>query len=268
MAAGHVAPEGTFNFRDVGGMPLATGGAVRPGVLFRSDALSGLTSEGGRQLAETGIGVIVDFRTPIERQLSPDRLPAETEFRMVHLELLEGALSGLADQALSAQGAQAEAAVEQTLARLPELSALYESMLTHGAAVFAEFTRLVADPPAPAADREAVLVHCTAGKDRTGVSVALVLDAVGVRREALIADYASSQANLAGAWADRMFGMIAAMGVPRTPALEELIALTPASAITTALEWVDREHGGSAAYLQSGGATEDDLGRLRQRLVG
>lgn len=268
MAAGHGAPEGTVNFRDVGGMPLIGGGAVRAGVLFRSDALSGLTPEGGRRLADTGIGVIVDFRTPMERQLSPDRLPAETEFRVVHLELLEGALNGLADQALSAPGAHAEAAVEQALARLPQLSALYTSMLAHGAGVFAEFTRVVADPPAPTADREAVLVHCTAGKDRTGVSVALVLDAVGVQREALIADYASSEANLAGAWADRMFGMIAAMGIPRTPALEELIAQTPASAITTALEWVDREHGGSAAYLRSGGATEEDLGRLRQRLVG
>lgn len=264
--AAETAPEGTYNFRDVGGMPLRDGGAVLPGVLYRSDALSGLTPGGADALVESGIGVIVDFRTAMERQLSPDRLPASPEFRVIQLELLEGALNGLADRALSADGG-AEA-VDDALSRLPDLASLYVAMLTHGAEVFAEFARIVAAPPAPAADRSAVLAHCTAGKDRTGVSVALVLDALGARRDALIADYASSQQNLAGAWAERMFTLIGAMGITRTPALEELLALTPAAAITTALEWVDREHGGSAAYLRSGGFSETELTLLRQRLLG
>ena len=100
----------------------------------------------------------------------------------------------------------------------------------------------------------AVLVHCTAGKDRTGVAIALLLDAVGAERTAVIGDYASSEANLSGAWAERMFTMIAAMGVPRTAALDELIAATPAAAIAEALAWVDREHGGSAGLPRLGWA--------------
>ena len=59
-----------------------------------------------------------------------------------------------------------------------------------------------------------MLVHCTAGKDRTGVAIALLLDAVGAERDAVVADYAASEANLSGAWADRMFAMIDAMGIP------------------------------------------------------
>ena len=257
--------EGSFNFRDTGGMPLTSGGATRSGVLYRSDALSGLTPAGLEQVAATDIGVIVDFRTPMERMMAPDRLPASRAFRVVELALLEGALSGLAQQAMQA-GAPggdpdaAAAAVGAALAQLPSLGALYVSMLTHGAEAFAELARLVAT------EDSAVLVHCTAGKDRTGVAIALLLDAVGAERDAVVADYAASEANLSGAWADSMFAMIDAMGVP-IPTLDELIAATPPAAIEEALAWVDREHGGSAAYLRSGGLTGAGLAGLRRRLT-
>ena len=92
------------------------------------------------------------------------------------------------------------------LTQLPSLGELYVSMLTHGAAAFAELARLVADRRG--LRRRAVLVHCTAGKDRTGVAIALLLDAVGADRDAIVADYAASEANLSGAWADGMFAMI------------------------------------------------------------
>ena len=74
-----------------------------------------------------------------------------------------------------------------------------------------------------------------------------------------IADYAASEANLSGAWADRMFAMIDAMGVPRTPNSTRSSPERPAAAIAEALAWVDREHGDSAAYLRSGGLTEAEL---------
>jgi len=197
--------EGAFNFRDTGGTPLASGGTTRSGVLYRSDALSGLTPAGLEQLAATGIRVIVDFRTPIERMMAPDRLPATRPFRVVELALLEGALTGLAQQAMQA-GAQegdpdaAAAAVQEALVQLPSLGSLYVSMLTHGAEAFAEAARLVALADDATPDAAAVLVHCTAGKDRTGVAIALLLDAVGAERTAVIDDYTSSEANLSGAW--------------------------------------------------------------------
>jgi protein-tyrosine phosphatase len=264
--------DGALNFRDTGGTPLADGGATRSGVLYRSDALSGLTPTGLEQLAATGIWVIVDFRTPIERQLAPDRLPATRPFRVVELALLEGALTGLVQQAMQA-GAQARdpdtaaAAVQRALTQLPSIGSVYVSMLTHGGPAFAELARLVAAPEVASADASAVLVHCTAGKDRTGVAIALLLDAVGADRAAVIADYTASEANLSGAWAEQMFAMISAMGVPRSPELDALVAGTPASAIAEALEWVQREHGDSAAYLRSSGLTDAELTALRRRLT-
>lgn len=261
--------EGSFNFRDVGGLPLTAGGVTRSGVLYRSDALSGLTAHGLEELADTAIGVIVDFRTPLERMMAPDRLPSTRPFRVVELALLEGALTGLAQQAMQAttQGGDpdaAAAAVGDALAQLPSLGDLYISMLTHGAESFAELARLVAGG---SGDESATLVHCTAGKDRTGVAIALLLDAVGVARDAIVADYAASEANLSGAWADGMFAMIGAMGVPRTASLDALIASTPPEAIEQALAWVEREHGGAAAYLRTGGLAETELSALRTRLT-
>ncbi|PPF45283.1 protein-tyrosine-phosphatase [Pseudoclavibacter sp. AY1F1] len=262
--------EGTFNFRDTGGMPLAGGGTTASGIFYRSDALSSLTPKGLEQLAASDIGTVVDFRTPSERQMAPDRLPVSRPFHVVELPLLEGAVSGLVQQGLqsAARGgdpAEKAKAMDAVLAQIPSLGELYIGMMKHGATTFAELARLVADatenPPT------AVLVHCTAGKDRTGIGSALLLDAVGVERPAIVADYASSGANLSGEWAERMYGMVAQYGLPLTAQIKDLVAATPASALEHALEWVDAQ-GGSAAYLQSGGLTGAELVALKGRLAG
>ncbi|GAA2973435.1 protein-tyrosine phosphatase [Microbacterium terrae] len=256
--------EGLQNFRDVGGMPLTDGGTVRSAVLYRSEGLSALTDAGVAALSASPIGVIADFRTPMEQRTAPDRLPADRVLRVVELSVLEGALTGAAKAAASDGSSTPDAAmIEQAIRQLPALGGLYESMLEHGAPAFAEAARLVAassdDSPT------AVLVHCTAGKDRTGVSIALLLDAVGVDRDAIIADYAASERNLAGPWAERMLAGIAQMGAPLTPEIRTLVTGTPRAAIEQAFAWLDA-HGGAAAYLQSGGLTDDELATLRARL--
>lgn len=154
--------------------------------------------------------------------------------------------------------------MKQAMEQIPSLGAMYVGILEGGASPFVDVARSIA------ASREdqptAVLVHCTAGKDRTGVGTALMLEAAGVTREAIIANYAESQHNLAGPWADGMLRMIESMGIPLTPALQELICGTPPKAIAQALDWVD-EHGGITAYLASGGLTDDELTALRNSLA-
>ena len=85
--------EGCYNFRDTGGLPLEGGGITRSGVLYRSDALSNLTPTGLEELARTAVGVIVDFRTPQEREAGPDRVPQTRPFQMVELPFLEGTMA-------------------------------------------------------------------------------------------------------------------------------------------------------------------------------
>jgi len=260
------AIEGLHNFRDTGGTPLAHGGATRHGVLYRSDALGAVTPAGLDALAATPIGVIVDFRTPEERQLAADRLPTSRPLRVVELSILEGAMAQMAGRFLAAGSDVSPELIAQAMAQLPTLDELYIGMLQHGAAAFAEVARLVA----ASVDEgpTAVLVHCTAGKDRTGVATALLLEAAGAARDAVVADYAASQDNLAGPWADGMLQMITQLGLPLTPQLRTLVTGTPAVAIEKALAWTDAAHGGAAAYLLSGGLTEDELAALRTRLAG
>ncbi|MER2136140.1 MAG: tyrosine-protein phosphatase [Arthrobacter sp.] len=257
--------EGTFNFRDTGGLPLTGGGSTANGILYRSDAVSALTPQGLADLAGSGISVIVDYRTQAEQQMAPDRLPAGIDVEKVDLPLLEGACTAMAQTVmqrtqLPGSGAAAAQAVQAAVDQLPTLDRIYAGMLEHGAQVFARTAR------AAVAAEGAVLVHCTAGKDRTGVAAALLLDAAGVEREAVVADYERSEQQLAGEWSERMLGMVGGMGVPLSDEVITLITRAPADAIRTALNWVEQTHGSSAAYLRSGGLTGVGLDRLRARL--
>ena len=261
--------DGTFNFRDVGGMP-AAGGSIRHGVLYRSDALSGLTPEGLAQLVASPIGTVVDFRTSVERQMAPDRLPTERAITLIELPMLQGEAQGAARAAGAAGGTNAEptdpaAAAKAAIAGLPTLPDMYVGMLKDGGAAFAKVAELIA-AETPGAPHDAVVLHCTAGKDRTGVSTALMLLVAGADRDAVVADYAASAANLAGPWADRMVGMVEQMGATVTPELREVLTGTPASAIETALAWVEANHGSAAAYLAANGVDAATLAALRDRL--
>ncbi len=257
---------GLHNFRDTGGILLASGGTTRPGVLFRSDALNALTDDGLTALAATEIGVIVDFRTPAERQAAPDRLPSSRPFEVVELSILEGALADMARRFLGGGISADPDALARAMETIPSLGEMYVGMLQHAGTAFAQVARLIG---ATRDDRPtAVLVHCTAGKDRTGVATALMLEAAGAERSAVVADYASSQDRLAGAWADGMLQMLSSYGIPLTPALRTLVTATPSAAIEQALAWIDAAHGGAAEYLLAHGLTPEQLAHLRVRMRG
>lgn len=239
--------EGTFNSRDVGGMPLTDGGRVASGVLFRSDALATVTDAGEATIAQSRIGTVVDFRAESERLQAPDRLPAEVT--VAAFPMLDGAVRETV----------------QSGGGIPSLADVYAHLLdTHGAD-FAAVAGLVARPAD--AERPAVLVHCTAGKDRTGVAIALLLDAVGASREAVVDDYLATGQNLSGTWADGMRRHLEASGIPLSPELEELLAHSPRPAIEAMFAHVDAA-GGAADYLQRHGLEASDLDALRTRLTG
>ncbi len=239
--------DSVVNFRGVGGLPLTGGGVTSEGVLYRSGAPAGITDRDAETLRGLGVRTVIDLRTPAERAQAPTRLPDGV--RVIDLPLLEGAMSPETFRAL-----------DRDLTRLPTLAALYTDMLADGGAVFAEVARTVAHADG------AVLVHCTAGKDRTGVASALLLDAAGTERDAVVANYAESGSHLSGAWAERMLAGLAHTGIPATPEIITLAASSPPEAIATVLDQLDAE-GGASAYLRRHGLTDADLGVLRERLV-
>ncbi|KAB1659403.1 tyrosine-protein phosphatase [Pseudoclavibacter chungangensis] len=174
-----IAIAGTHNLRDLGGLP-ASGGVVAPGRLYRSDALSGLDDSGLVAFAALGIDRIVDLRDAVEIERQPTRLgPAGPE--IVHVPVFRAADPAEMLRSMGGSG--------------PDLDGLYAAMLTAEGAHLAEAVTAVADAPTGA-----VLVHCTAGKDRTGVVVSLVLALLGVPEERIVDDYAATEHNLSGEW--------------------------------------------------------------------
>lgn len=232
---------GTYNFRDVGGLP-ATGGVVREGVLFRSDGLHRLGAEGRDRLRQLGVGVVIDLRDENEAAVMPDDLDG-LEVDVLRLPVFEG--SG------ASQGAGGIS-----------LDALYHRIVTQHTSVVVSALREIAG-----AGERSVVVHCTAGKDRTGVVVALALSAVGVHRASIIDDYACTESNLAGEWLEEMVELVGRYGVPDSPELRVLMGGSPPEAIEGVLETIERDHGSTREYLVESGLGLHELAALESRLI-
>ncbi|WP_395242791.1 tyrosine-protein phosphatase [Agromyces sp. MMS24-K17] len=231
---------GTYNFRDVGGLPAATG-VVRPGVLYRSDGLHRLGEAGRAELVELGIGIVIDLRDDREAQSMPDDV-AGLDLEVLRLPVFEGS-----------------AASQRPGISLAEL---YERIVSQHSHVVVEAIREISS----AGDRS-VVVHCTAGKDRTGVVIALTLLAVGVDREAVIADYERTQANLAGEWLEGMVELIGRYGVADSPQLRMLVGGSPREAIEAVIEEVERRNGTAREYLVASGLGLSELAALERLLI-
>lgn len=238
-------------------------GTVIAPVLFRADALSNLTETGISGLAELGIGTVVDLRTDHERARSADVLPENGGVEVIALPVLGGAMDEIARSLLPADGSEAVPA--QIAGGLPTLEALYVSILESSPVQFATLARAVLD--ASGTERPGVLFHCTAGKDRTGLAAALLLAVAGVPRDAIVADYVLTERNLAGSFAQTLLGLVEATGIALSSELETLATKSPESAIVAALDWIEREHGDAAAYLRSGGLSDEEIRCLRDALL-
>lgn len=245
-----IGVEGTSNLRDLGGLP-ARGGRVRGRALYRSDALSRLTDEGRRAFTGLGVARVVDLRDQAELDRQPSVLEGVT------VEVRHVPVFAAADPLALFRPADG---------REPGVATLYETMLDTCGERLAGAVEAVAATPAGGA-----LVHCTAGKDRTGVVVALVLELLGVPEDRIVADYAASERNLAGPWADRMLAGAGAMarerGFELTPGLREIVVGSPAAAMRVTLERIRSAYGGAEAYLVDNGLDREAVSELRARFV-
>ena len=235
--------EGLDNVRDAGGLPLNGGGTTRPGVLLRSASLHYTTPADVRRLVEeVRVRVVLDLRTP--REIDGDGPTAV-------------AAAGVETVALNLIGESREW-LPRTGDDTDPLLRIYRGYLTDFPERVVEAARRVAEVRDGAA-----LVHCAAGKDRTGVVTAMMLDAVGVERDAVVADYAASSEQI-----EAMFRRwTTAAGEPMPPA-EELLRHHPrAPVMDTLLSEVDAGHGGAAGWLTAHGLSEESLTRLRERLT-
>jgi protein-tyrosine phosphatase len=232
-----VALEGALNFRDLGGYRGLEGRTVRWGRVFRSDALHALTERDLQTIAELGLRSVFDLRWSHERERQPTAIPTTHGHRSVHLMVGE-------DPDLT----NGKELMEQILdGSLPEaddgfMADMYAEMLRDGAATFGRLlTHLAEDDWLPA------LFHCTAGKDRTGISAALLLTVLGVDEEDILDDYELSTKYRSNKRIEELRPAIEAAGVDVEKVRPFLSARRPVMEAT--LRHLHDEHGGVEAYL-------------------
>jgi protein tyrosine/serine phosphatase len=233
-----LAWEGCLNARDVGGYATADGGVTRWGAVIRSDSPSLLTPAGHEALEAYGIRTAIDLRFPTELAASPNPFadPAHP-IDYVHISLIDP----------DAQAVPGETQAQEYCRWLDRFAPTIGRIITTVAR----------------AEAGGVLIHCLGGRDRTGVTAALLLSLAGVPPDTIANDYALSSeylrprdeewlANGPGTREQREAAL--ARGVTRADVMHEM------------LDHLDAQHGGAEAYLLAAGVAPEDLARIRARL--
>lgn len=233
----------TFNARDAGGYPLTEAGLrMRDGVLFRSDALAYLETDEIQDAERMGVRLVVDLRDPHERDNAPDKpIPGAENLSVM---LFEGTLASFPPE------------------NYPKLPELYRLLLTTHIHRIVEaleaISRVVPDP---------VLVHCSAGKDRTGIMIALLQHLLGVPQTLIVEDYAATEQLLAGGeFSKRIEQLFDDAGLDRRIIGPEPIA-SPGHYLDEALQQLVDEHGAIENFLRSRGLSTGAIERIRDGLT-
>jgi protein tyrosine/serine phosphatase len=252
--------DGAVNARDLGGLPTADGRTTRRGRVLRSDNLQDLTVADVRLLVDDyALKNVIDLRSDAEVRLEGPgpltRVPSVTIHQLSlfpeggrHTDVAADVAKALPWQERPADGPEQDRSTGHYLGYLADrgdsiVAALRVMTRTDGSS----------------------LVHCAAGKDRTGVVCALALDAVGVTREAIVADYAQTGERLeailrrlrgSDTYAADLDSRPADSHQPHAAIMDKLLAR------------IDEEHGGTLGWLSGHGWTGDDTETLRERLLG
>jgi protein tyrosine/serine phosphatase len=236
--------DGALNARDTGGLPTSDGRRVKRGALVRSDVLSRLTPSGQAALVDHGVRTIVDVRSTEETELDRESYP----FRDRSVAYLNVPFNKIPDEELRAR--YASALSREEFNRLD---------LDHGRSGLGAIVSAIAD-----AIPGGVLVHCHAGKDRTGLVVAVLLALVGVDDESIADDYALTARNLEPLivdWLDSMSNDEAERARLRD------LAHPRREAMLDTLRYLRERYGSAAQYLLGAAVTEKQIKRLHERLV-
>ena len=235
---------GASNFRDLGGYPITSGGFTCWGKLFRSDTLHELTEGDVTFLREMGLRSVIDLRTAAEVDLSGRGLLGAGRTDYMHLSVID-------EDGGEARGIPAP--MDESLANR------YLWYLEIGREALRHALTVIGD-----ASMHPLVFHCAAGKDRTGVLAALILDIVGVDRQAIIDDYVLTSGS--------MEAILARLLRNRTEA--GMVYDIPASALTVEaatmesfLDGVDQRYGGGRQWALAAGVPYDSVEALSMFLV-
>lgn len=233
-----LALEGSYNIRDIGGYATLDGRSTRWRTFLRADSLNELSPESQRLLLAYPVRTIIDLRRTVELRRAPDIFATSQFVRYVNISLLED---------------------EQKVREAQSLQALYQLILTTCQEQIKQILQFMASE-----DIFPCIVHCTIGKDRTGLITALLLSIANVPASTIAEDYALSARYLAPFF-DHLRAKLPLEGFDRhrfvwlTSALPETILAT--------LAYLEQQYGSVKNYLQAVGLTGAQLENLRGRLI-
>lgn len=228
---------GLHNLRDLGGYPVTGGGRTRWGLLFRAGVIGSLSPTTEDELVALGLRTVVDLRDP-EELVAPqlDETAALTAHRNpIYLDRI-GAYE------------------------TESLEALYGQILTLCAAEIAAAVEALAAP-----DALPGLVHCSAGKDRTGLVIGILLSAIGVPDAVVVQDYARTAELITPEDRERMLRRARSMGM--TPERAEMLMDSPPHVMQASLDAMRESHADARSYLLAHGVAPESLDALRAALV-
>ncbi|MEV5549625.1 tyrosine-protein phosphatase [Streptomyces sp. NPDC052309] len=251
---------GVRNFRDVGGLPTVDGRRVRHGVLFRSGHLAHATEDDAAFLSSLGLHTIFDFRNAADQKLEgPDvALPGVRNVNLPLSDPADGAefwkmvRDGDLDQLreILADGKGATRMIDS-----------YRMIVKERTAEHSQVLHALAEDSVPA------LMHCAAGKDRAGLSIAVTLLALGVEHDAILDDYLKSNAKHRR-YKVRRSSTSASAYSPEVMELLSPLFDARAEYLAAAFETVEETWGGVDAYLEQGlRLTPETRERLRERML-
>jgi protein-tyrosine phosphatase len=244
--ARHLPLPGTYNVRDAGGYETRDGRVVRWRTLFRADSLHQLAEDGQVHLVKAGLQTVVDLRRDEELAKAPNVFAASERVRYVQVSLSPNPIR--ADE----RGEFAPDSLART----------YRGIVDGRHSELRQILQTLAQPGAFPA-----LVHCTAGKDRTGIVVALLLALAGVDHATIADDYALSATYLTDEFFADARQRAEASGHDWTQ--YRYLLGCPADLMLATLADLDERYGGVEEYLrQQVGLTDDELQALRSALVG
>jgi hypothetical protein len=239
--------EWALNFREVGGLPAAGGRRLRRGLLYRSGTPQLMPEAAARRMAdELGIRLVVDLRQIHEAEREGQGGLAAVKHRRLSVPFLVEAAQ---------QAGSPVPVFRETDPLIPHYVGYLQSSQESVLAMF----RALAHPEAGPA-----LLHCTAGKDRTGAAMMMLLDAIGIERSCIVADYVAGADEIAA-----VFETLASL-----PSYGERLAAMPAEAKNTVpdtaeryLAVLDKQFGGIRGWLRDAGLGDNELAALHDRLT-
>jgi protein-tyrosine phosphatase len=228
-----------FNLRDLGGLTTRDGRVIRPGMLFRSDNLGGLSDEDRPRFSALGVRTIIDLRQPAEIERHGGRAP-------------QWACEVWHNVAMNNPAWREEDYSEQDGPAAYLIARYHEAAKIAGADIVRTIG-LLADP-----DAVPVAVHCLGGRDRTGIILAFVEDLLGIPDEVIAADYHFTERST------RRFMAWYRSVRPEAADLLPYLDVTPEEVILTFLKELRAEYGSVEGYLKTHGLADGQIAALRE----